>query len=149
MAALMDTTGIDRSAPIASPGVEAAGFLAEGDSAITTAGFLTVTSRVPGLPDRSEDRLVIDLLPAGARATGTAAPEQRLFPKPGQRFDRAMEGLRQIFISNGGLSRRLPATLDRQNSGAPDPSDFIWASGLEAQLIAYASEALIAARPGH
>ena len=72
-----------------------------------------------------------------------------------------MEGLRQIFISNGGLSRRLiaaraveqmrrlPATLDRLNSGAPDPSDFIWASGLEAQRIAFASEALIAARPGH
>ncbi len=72
-----------------------------------------------------------------------------------------MAGLRQIVISNGSLSRRLiaaravepmrrlPATLERLNSGPPDPWNFIWASGLEVPRIALTSEAPIAARPAH
>jgi hypothetical protein len=167
VANLMINDRTEKSSAFAVPGTAATApaFLADPAQAVTTGLWLTVSSLVPGAPDRSEVRPILDLLPEPVRqaaAGGARVEASALRPAiPGERYPAALESLRQFAISDGGTSRRLtaarvflqlrdlPAVLDRSGSGQPTPWDVIWASYLEAQRISLAAEAAIAARPAH
>ena len=164
---LMVNGEIQKGSPFNTPGrVVAAGdgFFAGEENALTTGVLLTVTSHVPGLPDHSETRWVIDLLPPELRLPGARplVAEDLLTPVAGQNLPAAMEGLRHFMISNGGTPLRFlageqakqivgfPAVNERtQAGGAPNPYDAIWAAWLEAGRVQLAAETLLRARPSH
>ena len=151
------------SSAFAVPGVASggAGFLGEGGTEVTTGLWLTVTSTVPGAADHAETRRILDLVPDAQRRSGVVEVAALIAPAPGARYPRALEGLQQLILSNGGSSRRLmaaraalqvadlSAVVARLNSGALDPWDMIHASWLEAMRVALAAEVLIDSRPAH
>ena len=155
---------IDTSAPFAAPGTgaEAGGFLAEPGLQVTTGLWLTLTSTAPGAADHSETRVIFDLVPADLRQTEAAIDPAALLPVArGAQLPLALQGIRQIMLSNAGTSHReiagrkalqmdaAPDLLIRAQSAVADPWDTIWTSYLEAGRIAMAAEALMRAKPGH
>jgi hypothetical protein len=155
----------ETSAPFAAPGTgsNGVGFLAEAGTQVTTGLWLTLTSTAPGAADHSEVRTIIDLVPAALRMTeGAVVDPAALLPAAtGAHLPLALEGLRQIFLSNGGTSHReiagrkalqMDSAVDlliRAQSDSPDPWDTIWTSYLEAGRLAMAAETLMRAKPGH
>jgi hypothetical protein len=156
------------SRAFAAPGqsqTEDGGFLSDGgaEGDVTTALFLEVTSRTPGQPDHSERRTIIDIVPPAARLdAGTAIDPAQLLPvTQGDAYPAALESLRQIIVTNGGMSRRMMAAqtadqvmnlgdvLTRASQDALTPWDLFWSSWLEARRVALASEVILNARPEH
>jgi len=161
VASLRVNDRVIESAPFPAPGAkqQEAGFLAEGGARQTTGVWLSLTSTGPGLADHSETRPLMDLVPPALRNQPTIDPAALLEATPGDYLPQALEGLRQIILSNGGTSRQLIAArtglemrgalqvLLREEAGTSDPMDLIWSSFLEAGRISLAAETVIRARP--
>ena len=154
---------VTNSTAFPAPGAksEQAGLLASAGARQTTGVWLTITSTAPGMPDHSETRTILDLVPPALRAQETVDPAALLAATPGTYIPQALEGLRQIILSNGGTSRQLVAArtglemrgaldvLIREAKGESDPLDLIWSSFLEAGRISLAAETVIRAKPAH
>lgn len=132
---------------------------------IVTAVTLLVGSTAPDAPDRAERRPVLDLVPPARRAALAADPEARLeaadlvTPPPGELMPAPLEGIWQIVISNGGLSRQLAALrgLDTtiavpeliaaaEAATGGDPERLLWSGWTQAAATALTSEEVIRAR---
>jgi hypothetical protein len=142
--------------------VEGTEIFSEGEALVTTGVWLTITSAVPGGADHSEIRTIVDLVPQALRANAAQAPIMPADLMPaimGDRYPAALESLRQIVVSNGGMSPRLiaafsvmqmaeiPELLERIDTGSTDVWDLLWPTMLEARRVALAAEELIRARP--
>ena len=151
--------------PIPAAAPSEAGFLGPASGVRTTALRLHLSATAPGLAEARESRTLIDLIPDARRVAADAGapitPADLRPPTPGERVPAALEGVRTLVISNGGLSRTraaaqalgnlldLPETLARAASGAPDPETLLWLLGVQAGAVALAGEELIRARPAH
>lgn len=165
VASLMLNGEVWKSRAFTAPGLRAGleGFAEGGDDETTTALFLTVTSQVPGQPDHSETRAIFDLVPAPHRLSeAETLTQDTLLPVTmGKIYPAPLESLRQIVISNGGMSQRLsaalavrqitevPGLLSRNRDGLSDGWDMLQTTWIEASRIALAAETLLRARPPH
>ncbi len=168
MRAVLSVNGDARTGrAFAAPGVPMAdsGLFAEGVEEITTAVTLQIAVLVPGQDPQLTERRIIDLLPPAVRAAhAEGAPltgEDLIVPTPGDRFPAAMESMRHIVISHGGLSQRLtaartvrdlltlPETARRIEAGQPDIEALLWTTWLQARRVALASEQFVRLRGAH
>ncbi|MEM8870192.1 MAG: hypothetical protein AAGE38_07315 [Pseudomonadota bacterium] len=168
MKAVLTVNGTPRYSQVfAAPGVpsDENGLFSEGAGVVTSGLWLGVRSIVPGQPDDIAWRPIIDLLPPAVRTAHESGapidPAALLQPAPGERFPAKLESLRNIVISNGGISGRLeaarmvrelltlPENLERAGSGQPDYEALLWSSWLQARRVVIGSEELMTTRPHH
>jgi hypothetical protein len=150
-----------------APGVPStdAGLFADDAEEITTGIWLELRGTAPGREDDTARRTIVDLVPAPVRvahADGQPVdPAALLRPAPGDRYPAALESIRHILMSNGGISGRqttartvrelldLPDTAGRVEGGQPDPEALLWSTWLQARRATLASEELVRLRPVH
>ncbi|MHA3976361.1 hypothetical protein ACW9UR_01635 [Halovulum sp. GXIMD14794] len=141
----------------ATPGLAAERGLAEGDDPVVTAVWLDISTKAPGQPERRARRALIDLLPPEARAAASVSEDDLRPPTMGERFPAALETVRHLAVSNGGLSAlaaaahsadgflRLPDLL--ADGEAADPVSLLALDWTTLEVRAQAAEALARALP--
>lgn len=134
--------------------------LAQGDNGVfsgeqdqvVTAVYLDLARVSPGGSKHTVRRAVIDLLDWPTRAAGSPTPDAVGTAETGARFLAALESVRHIAVSNGGLSARLAALrqaaivaeldslLTQMRDGTLDPEMAMWIAWSQLQAMAVASE---------
>ena len=144
----------------AAPGRAEPGLFGENSLPPVTAVWLELESITPDATPRKAQRMIVDLVPASRRAGDTVpTPEELLTPAPGIRYPAALESVRDIVVSHGGLDPRataermarsmlaLPGLIEDAERGHPDPMLSLWMGWVRAESFAVASEALTRAYP--
>ncbi|WP_170418928.1 transglutaminase domain-containing protein [Ruegeria atlantica] len=149
-----------RGSTFAAPGPAEPGLFGENLPPPVTAVWLELESITPDAAPRKARRMIVDLVPASRRALGTVpTPDELLTPAPGIRYPAALESVRDIVVSHGGLDPRataermarsmlaLPGLIEDAERGHPDPMLSLWMGWVRAESFAVASEALTRAYP--
>ena len=157
---VVDGTQI-RGSTFSAPGQPEPGLFGQDPPSPVAAVWLELHSLTPDTAPRFARRAIVDLIPASLRANGTVpAPEQLLEPVPGIRYPAALESLRDIVVSHGGLDPRataerlargmlaLPGLIEDAERGHADPLLAMWLGWVRAESFAVASETLTRAYPG-